>query len=89
MRNDKNASIDEKTMAAMWELGVFSLQVPPEYDGLGLSNTQYSRIVEICGYHDLGIGITLGAHQSIGFKVQIRSCDVREYMSKYFSNAIL
>ena len=68
MKNDRNASIDEKTMATMWELGVFSLQVPPEYGGLGLSNTQYSRVVEICGYHDLGIGITLGAHQSIGFK---------------------
>ncbi|XP_017794358.1 PREDICTED: very long-chain specific acyl-CoA dehydrogenase, mitochondrial isoform X2 [Habropoda laboriosa] len=68
MKNDDNASIDEKTMATMWELGVFGLQVPQQYGGMGLSNTQYGRCVEICGYHDLGIGITLGAHQSIGFK---------------------
>lgn len=67
-KNDDNAAIDEKTMTAMWELGVFGLQVPQKYGGVGLSNTQYSRCVEICGYHDLGIGITLGAHQSIGFK---------------------
>ncbi|XP_076621534.1 acyl-CoA dehydrogenase very long chain isoform X2 [Colletes latitarsis] len=67
-RNDETATIDDKTMAAMWELGVFGLQVPQEYGGLGLSNIQYSRFVEICGYHDLGIAITLGAHQSIGFK---------------------
>jgi len=52
-------------------MGGFALQVPVEYGGLGLCNTQYSRIVEICGYHDLGIGIMLGAHQSIGFKVII------------------
>ncbi|CAJ0921508.1 unnamed protein product [Ranitomeya imitator] len=28
----------------------------------------YARLVEIVGQHDLGVGITLGAHQSIGFK---------------------
>ncbi|KZC13622.1 Very long-chain specific acyl-CoA dehydrogenase, mitochondrial [Dufourea novaeangliae] len=68
VKNDENASIDDNTMAAMWELGAFSLQVPQEYGGLGLSNSQYSRCVEICGYHDLGVSIILGAHQSIGFK---------------------
>jgi very long chain acyl-CoA dehydrogenase len=25
-------------------------------------------LVEVVGSHDLGVGITLGAHQSIGFK---------------------
>lgn len=68
MKNDENASIDEKTSQAMWELGAFCLQVPQKYGGMGLTNTQYSRCVEICGYHDLGISIILGAHQSIGFK---------------------
>lgn len=33
-----------------------------------LWNSQYARLVEIVGSHDLGVGITLGAHQSIGFK---------------------
>lgn len=49
-------------------MGAFSIQVPQEYGGLGLNNTQYTRMVEIVGKNDLGIGITLGAHQSIGFK---------------------
>lgn len=30
--------------------------------------SQYARLVEIVGTYDLGVGITLGAHQSIGFK---------------------
>lgn len=46
------------------------MQVPAEYGGVGLNNTQYARLVEIVGNHDLGVGITLGAHQSIGFKVR-------------------
>ena len=33
-----------------------------------MTNTQYARLTEIVGSHDLGIGITIGAHQSIGFK---------------------
>ena len=68
-KNDENSSIDETTMKALWEIGAFGLQVPQDLGGLGLNNTQYARCVEIVGYHDLGVGITLGAHQSIGFKV--------------------
>lgn len=55
-------------MQGLKELGAFGLQVPTDYNGLGLNNTQYARLVEIVGSHDLGVGITLGAHQSIGFK---------------------
>jgi len=40
----------------------------PELGGLGLSNTQYARLTEIVGGNDLGLGIFMGAHQSIGFK---------------------
>lgn len=42
--------------------------MPTDLGGLGLCNTQYARLVEVVGAHDLGVGITLGAHQSIGFK---------------------
>ena len=31
--------------------------------GVGLTNTQYARLVEIVGAHDLAVGIVLGAHQ--------------------------
>ncbi|XP_015609991.1 very long-chain specific acyl-CoA dehydrogenase, mitochondrial isoform X2 [Cephus cinctus] len=68
VKNDENGSIDEKTLEALWSLGAFGLQVPQEYGGLGLNNTMYARCVDIVGYNDLGVGITLGAHQSIGFK---------------------
>ena len=33
---------------------------------MGLSNSGYARMVETVGAHDLGMGIYLGAHQSIG-----------------------
>ncbi|XP_055595023.1 very long-chain specific acyl-CoA dehydrogenase, mitochondrial [Uranotaenia lowii] len=68
VKNDNNAKIEEPVCDALWELGAFSLQVPPEYGGLGLNNTQYSRMCDIIGGQDLGLGIFIGAHQSIGFK---------------------
>ena len=43
-------------------------QVPIELGGTGLTNTQYARVTEIVGANDLGVGIFVGAHQSIGFK---------------------
>lgn len=67
-KNEELETVEENTLAGLWDLGAFSLQVPQEMGGLGLSNTQYGRLVEIVGANDLGVGITLGAHQSIGFK---------------------
>ncbi|XP_053120732.1 very long-chain specific acyl-CoA dehydrogenase, mitochondrial [Hemicordylus capensis] len=67
-KNDVLEHVEEKTMQGLKELGAFGLQIPVQLGGLGLSNTQYARLVEIVGMHDLGVGITLGAHQSIGFK---------------------
>ncbi|XP_064110985.1 very long-chain specific acyl-CoA dehydrogenase, mitochondrial-like [Macrobrachium nipponense] len=63
-------------------MGAFGLQVPTELGGVGLSNTQYARMVEIVGGHDLGVGITLGAHQSIGFKA-ILICGNDEQKARY------
>jgi len=72
-RNDREAAVPEETMQGLRELGAFGLQVPAELDGVGLSNTQYARLVEVVGGHDLGVGIVLGAHQSIGFKVRFNT----------------
>uniref|UniRef100_A0A8D3BPB4 Very long-chain specific acyl-CoA dehydrogenase, mitochondrial n=1 Tax=Scophthalmus maximus TaxID=52904 RepID=A0A8D3BPB4_SCOMX len=67
-KNDVLEKVEDHTMEGLKEMGAFGLQVPADLGGLGLSNTQYARLVEIVGSHDLGVGITLGAHQSIGFK---------------------
>merc|ERR1719500_1523004 len=50
--NDQLETVPENTINALRELGAFGLQVP----------------VEVVGGNDLGVGIFIGAHQSIGFK---------------------
>merc|ERR1719385_413944 len=66
--NDQLETVPENTIQALRELGAFGLQVPVELDGVGLTNTQYARLTEVVGGNDLGVGIFIGAHQSIGFK---------------------
>ncbi|XP_055902631.1 very long-chain specific acyl-CoA dehydrogenase, mitochondrial [Eupeodes corollae] len=68
VKNDELSQVEPKTLDSLWETGAFGIQVPADYGGLGLTNTQYGRLCEIIGANDLGVGITLGAHQSIGFK---------------------
>ncbi|XP_032643416.1 very long-chain specific acyl-CoA dehydrogenase, mitochondrial-like [Chelonoidis abingdonii] len=68
VENEKLESIETATLEGLKEMGAFGLQVPEELGGIGLTNTQYARVVEVVGVHDLGVGISLGAHQSIGFK---------------------
>ncbi|XP_013781569.1 very long-chain specific acyl-CoA dehydrogenase, mitochondrial-like [Limulus polyphemus] len=68
LKNDLIEKVEDNTMEGLREMGAFGMQVPQDLGGVGLNNTQYARLVEVVGKHDLGVGITLGAHQSIGFK---------------------
>lgn len=81
-KNDALEKIPDEVIQGLKEMGAFGLQVPTELNGLGLSNTQYARLVEVVGGHDLGVGITLGAHQSIGYK-GITLFGTKEQKEKY------
>ncbi|XP_059544326.1 complex I assembly factor ACAD9, mitochondrial isoform X3 [Myotis daubentonii] len=64
---DQEGKIPTETLEKLKGLGLFGMQVPEEYGGLGLSNTMYARLGEIVGL-DGSIAVTLAAHQAIGLK---------------------
>lgn len=64
---DQEGKIPADTLAKLKSLGLFGIQVPEEYGGLGLSNTMYARLGEIIST-DASITVTLAAHQAIGLK---------------------
>ncbi|CAJ0567467.1 unnamed protein product, partial [Mesorhabditis spiculigera] len=68
LKNDAEASQSPEILRQFGELGAFGALVPAEYEGAGLNNSQMARLAEIVGAHDLGLGVTMGAHQSIGYK---------------------
>jgi alkylation response protein AidB-like acyl-CoA dehydrogenase len=49
-------------------LGLFSLIIPEEFSGLGLSNSAYSRVLQQTSRYDASTSLTIGAHSSIGMK---------------------
>lgn len=74
---DKNETVAEadvhgrqtpEYVAALKELGLFSLIVPEEHGGLGLSNAGYSRVLQQTSRYDASTSLTIGAHSSIGMK---------------------
>ena len=65
---DKAAHIPDEVLDKLKELGLFGIQVPEQYGGLGLGATEFSRLAEIYAL-DGGIATTITAHQCIGFKV--------------------
>lgn len=65
---DEDAGQPAEFIDAMKDLGLFGLIIPEEYDGLGLSNAAYSRVLCQSSQHDSSASLTIGAHSSIGMK---------------------
>ena len=53
-------------------LGAFGMKIPAEYGGLGLSQVEYGRVMELLGSYDGNISALLSAHQSIGVPQPIK-----------------
>ncbi|KYO29859.1 complex I assembly factor ACAD9, mitochondrial [Alligator mississippiensis] len=64
---DQDAKIPPETLRGLKNLGLFGIQIPEEYGGLGFSNTMYAYLGEIFSL-DASIAVTLAAHQTIGLK---------------------
>ncbi|NWW10046.1 ACAD9 dehydrogenase, partial [Oreocharis arfaki] len=78
---DRDAKIPPETLQGLKDLGLFGMQIPEEYGGLGLSNTMYARLGEITSL-DGSIAVTLAAHQAIGLK-GILIAGTEEQKAKY------
>ena len=65
---DKEEKISKEILQGLAELGLFGAGIPQEYGGAGLSTTCYARLMEDVCRHDASLGVTMGAHYSIGLK---------------------
>ena len=63
---DREGEIPDEVIAGLAELGAFGIKIPRRYQGLGLSQTNYSRAAMRLGAHCGNLTALLSAHQSIG-----------------------
>ncbi|MFL5812373.1 MAG: acyl-CoA dehydrogenase family protein [Bdellovibrionia bacterium] len=65
---DDKGEMPREIVAQMAELGVLGLAVPEDLGGLGLPQSGYVRVLQQMGAVDASVAVTMGAHQSIGYK---------------------
>jgi alkylation response protein AidB-like acyl-CoA dehydrogenase len=63
---DSTGEIPQEVMDELRRLGAFGIKIPPQYGGLGLSQTNYSRAAMLLGSYDANLTALISAHQSIG-----------------------
>jgi alkylation response protein AidB-like acyl-CoA dehydrogenase len=69
---DSSGEYPEEVVRGLAELGAFGMKIPPEYGGLGLSQVEYNRSMELLGSVDGNLVALLSAHQSIGVPQPIK-----------------
>lgn len=65
---DEHERLPDGVLDELRAMGLFSISIPAEYGGMGLSQSAYCRVFEAVTAYDVGLGIVLGVHLSIGIK---------------------
>ena len=63
---DREKEIPVMVYKGLAEMGLMGIKLPKEYGGLGLSQVNYNRIIQLIASHCASTAVMLSAHQSIG-----------------------
>ena len=80
---DREQEIPAHVWKGLNDLGLFGIKIPKKYGGLGLSQTNYMRILAVVTEHCASVSSTLSAHQSIGVPQPLKLFGTEEQKQKY------
>ncbi len=63
---DRTGEIPPQVIQGLAKLGCFGMKIPKEYGGLGLSQSNYNRVIALVASYCGSTAVWLSAHQSIG-----------------------
>ncbi len=63
---DEHGDYPPEVVDELRRMGAFGMKIPREYGGLGFSQVEYGRIMQLLGSRDGNLTALLSAHQSIG-----------------------
>lgn len=81
---DRTGEIPDEVIKGMFEIGLFGMKVPKEYDGLGFSQVNYSRVATLISAYCGSTATLLSAHQSIGVPNPLKMFGTEEQKKKFF-----
>ncbi|HSN71542.1 MAG TPA: acyl-CoA dehydrogenase family protein [Steroidobacteraceae bacterium] len=82
-RIDEEGEYPREALDAMAAIGLFGMKIPQEYGGLGLSVTNYARVLGLVGSYCSNTVTYLSAHQSIGVPQPLREFGTEDQKRKY------
>jgi hypothetical protein len=82
-RIDREGRVPPEVVRELKEMGAFGMKIPKEYGGLGFSQVEYSRLMQMVTSHDGSITALLSAHQSIGVPQPLKIFGTPEQKKKY------
>ena len=80
---DRTECIPAHVWKGMADMGLFGIKIAKKYGGLGLSQTNYMRILSTVSEHCGSTAATLSAHQSIGVPQPLKLVGTAEQKQKY------
>src|SRR5690606_23029936 len=63
---DRSGTYPQPVIDALRKMGAFGMKIPEKYGGLGFTQREYSKVMELLGSVDGNVTALLSAHQSIG-----------------------
>jgi len=80
---DRTGEYPQEVIDGLRALGAFGMKVPAQYGGLGFSQSEYCRALEVIGTRDTNILALLSAHQSIGVPQPLKVFGTEAQKQKY------
>ncbi len=80
---DATGKYPAELMEGLRKLGAFGMKIPVEYGGLGFTQLEYSRVMELLGSADGSVSALLSAHQSIGVPQPIKLFGTDEQKKRF------
>ncbi|MDJ0973068.1 MAG: acyl-CoA dehydrogenase family protein [Planctomycetota bacterium] len=80
---DATGELPDRAIERLKEAGAFRLKLPAKYGGLGLSQSNYNRIVALVGSWCGSTAIWMSGHQSIGVPTPLKLFGTDEQKERY------
>jgi alkylation response protein AidB-like acyl-CoA dehydrogenase len=68
---DRAAEIPQSVIGGLAGIGVLGMTGSKEFGGLGFSQQQYCKVLEVLGGHDAAVSVFVNAHGSIGIRALV------------------
>ncbi|MCC6154137.1 MAG: acyl-CoA dehydrogenase family protein, partial [Candidatus Hydrogenedentes bacterium] len=80
---DREEEVPREALRALADIGCFGLKIPTEYGGLGMSQTNYNRIVSYIASYCASTSVYISSHLSIGVPQPLKLFGTKAQKEKF------